>query len=58
MYNTLYDNTNMWYDSINDVHNNELPHDYFYAYLSCLSEFNYETEWRNIHTKQSKTIIS
>ena len=44
MYNELIDNTNMWYDSINDVHDNELPHDYFYVYLSCLSEFNYETE--------------
>ena len=47
MYNKLYDNRNMWYDALNDVHENKLPHDYFYAYLSCINEFNDE-DW-NLH---------
>jgi len=40
MYNKLYDNRNMWYNALNDVHENKLPHNYFYAYLSCINEFN------------------
>jgi hypothetical protein len=40
MYTELHDNRNMWYDALNDVHENELPHDYFYAYLTCINEFN------------------
>ena len=40
MYNQLHDNMNIWYESINDVHDNKLRHEYFYIYLSCLSEFS------------------
>ena len=44
MYNTLIDNTDWWYSSINDVHDNKLRHEYFYAYLSCIEEFTNEVE--------------
>ena len=51
MYNKLYDNRNMWYDALNDVHEHSKPDEfgdahtprfnqYFYAYLSCINEFN------------------
>ncbi len=40
MYTELYDNRNMWYDSLNDVIKNDLPRSYFYAYLACINEFN------------------
>jgi len=47
----LYDNRNMWYDSLNDVHEHSKPdafgdshcsrfNQYFYAYLTCINEFN------------------
>jgi hypothetical protein len=58
MYTELYDNRNMWYDALNDVHEHSKPaarsdapdefgdahvsrfNQYFYAYLSCINEFN------------------
>ncbi len=43
-YLTLDDELNIWYDSINDVHNNNMRHDYFYVYLSCINEVNDEVE--------------
>ena len=36
---TLFDNRSMWYDALNDVHDNDMRDDYFYAYLSCINEF-------------------
>lgn len=53
MYTELHDNRNMWYDSLNDVHEHSKPdafgddhaprfNQYFYAYLSCINEFNDE----------------
>ena len=44
MYNELIDNTDWWYSHINDVHDNKLKHEYFYAYLSCIEEFANEVE--------------
>ena len=41
-YVTLHDNINMWYDSLNDVHNNHMRDDYFYVYLCCISEVEHE----------------
>lgn len=51
MYTELYDNRNMWYDALNDAHEHSKPDEfgdahvsrfnqYFYAYLSCINEFN------------------
>ena len=53
MYTTLYDNTNMWYDSLNDAHNGTLDnnglmpvsstqsrwHRYVYTYIGAINEF-------------------